>query len=468
MRKIMDYGYDEIITLLCNGISQRKLYFNSHPKVQDCSRDIIEKLKALLIENNKDIFFLGIVEGKLVHDGRYLVGPTILGSKLLDFAEKIHSGGFLIRNTVETEELCEFFSLAAEMRETTESLEEAQGMMRARNILNIEISPVYEDPGWFGQYLFAGEENQCSQSLHGESLKEMIQVNQSLYDTVENAHTQAGCDHSFDMNAIHAVTEKLIRSTKGDFMDMMQIVRYPNYDSYTVGHSVRVALIAVVVAHSLGMDQKFLLDLGTAGLLHDIGKSKISEKILYKQGELFEEEWRDVEAHPYLGARILLENENVSSLALAATWGHHRRFDGKGYPDAPDWVVMNRATAFLHVCDVFEALTAVRPYKEAVTPRRAYEIMLEDTGNCDPAALSALISAIGIYPPGSLVELSSGEQGIVIEAGADIEKPKVKVLRTTESEDTQVQSVCILDLSLDEYSDLSVADLKPAQERAEI
>ena len=72
-------------------------------------------------------------------------------------------------------------------------------------------------------------------------------------------------------------------------------------------------------------------------------------------------------------------------------------------------------------------MTAVRPYKPALSPRRAFEIMAADEGAFHPAALGALVRSLGLYPPGTSVELSSGERGVVLLAGADLERPKVRV-----------------------------------------
>ncbi len=438
---------DELVIHMSNGIGQRKLYFASHPRVLACSREFTQKLKAFLEESGKECFFLGIVGGKLVHNGRYLVGPTIVGRRLVAFTECLQSGGLLFNGKIEPGEVCELFNLAAELTEPVKSLEEARGMLKARGVDNIEISPAYEDQQWFGQYHYDGTEdweNGIPGGCDGESA---IPVYQSLFNTVEVAHRRAGGDHELDVDGARTVTGEMLKTIQGNFMDIMQLVRYPDFDSYTLGHSVRVSLIAVLVGHSLGMNQEFLLELGTAGLLHDVGKSKISEDILFKPGELDKEERRIIMSHPRLGAQILLENREASPLAIGAAWGHHLRHDKKGYPAATQWTVTNRVTELLHVCDVFEALTAVRPYKQALTPRRAYEVMLKDQGGYEPGILAAFVSAMGLYPPGSRLALSNGQQGVVVAAGSDIDKPKVRITHDVGGEVLPNQGGGILDLS---------------------
>lgn len=85
-------------------------------------------------------------------------------------------------------------------------------------------------------------------------------------------------------------------------------------------------------------------------------------------------------------------------MQLASAWGHHIRYDGGGYPKPPPWAVYSHVTALLHICDVFEALTAVRPYKPSISPLSAFGIMAQDKGDFDPALFFAFVSALGIYP----------------------------------------------------------------------
>jgi putative nucleotidyltransferase with HDIG domain len=232
-----------------------------------------------------------------------------------------------------------------------------------------------------------------------------------------------------DIDSARSVSEYLLHSTRDSFTDMIQLMHYPDYDSYTVGHSVRVAALAVHLGERLGLPEPDLLELGAAGLLHDVGKSKIPDEILFKPGRLSREEFTVMQSHARLGAEILMEHKTATPMDIAAAWGHHLRHDGGGYPEAPPWGTRSGITSLLHVCDVFEALTAIRPYKAPMTPREAYGIMFKDAGAFDPAILHAFVTTLGLYPPGNHVRLSDGRRGVVLTAGADIERPTVKLMR---------------------------------------
>jgi putative nucleotidyltransferase with HDIG domain len=450
-------GYDELVILLCTGISQRKMYFDEHPKVAACGEDFILALRELLHADGKESFFLGVVDGKLVHNGRYLVGSSIVGRRLITFAGQLRSGGFLFSRALEPSELRDLFTLAAQLAEPLLDIKEARTLLEARGLRHISLSPPYEDPAWFGQFLFDGAEAWGGEMIDGSALAPMLPIYQSLFGAVESAHHVAGSRREPDVAGLRGLSEQLLQTGADGLMDLMQLVRYPDYDSYTVGHSVRVAMIAVLVGRRLGLAAPLLVELGTAGLLHDVGKARIPEEILYKPGPLTLEERQIIRSHATHGAHILLESRDAGPLGVAAAWGHHLRHDGGGYPASAPWAVCGGATSLVHVCDVFEALTAVRPYKLAMTPRRAYEIMLQDRGAFDPALLAAFVAAMGIYPPGSRVRLSNGEHGIVVAAGAAVDRPRVKVSRGADGRPLPPDAQRIVDLALPAAGSLSVS-----------
>ena len=155
-------------------------------------------------------------------------------------------------------------------------------------------------------------------------------------------------------------------------------MHYPDFDTYTVGHSVRVALLAVLVGHNMKLDDELLLELCMAGLLHDVGKSQIPDEILFKPGRLDEDERTLMETHAQIGAEILMGHHQASPLAIAGAWGHHLRHDGGGYPDAPEWAARHFLTTLLQVCDVFEALTVIEKREILKTLSREIGAILDD------------------------------------------------------------------------------------------
>ena len=454
--------FDDLVSLLSSGLGMRRLYFRNHQKVRAVAEQFTSNLHRLLEEVGKDAFFVGLVDGKLVLSGRFLIGPTLLGKKLVDFAEALDCGGILFRRGLVGEDVLGLLDLAAELKGFGGGLKEARKMMEARGIRNVELSPPYEDAGWFGQFFFEGQEEWGSDPALEPSVEASMRTYQSLFDTVEVTHGRARSGEEIDVAGARTVSEALIDTAQGDFTDILRLVRYPDYDTFTVGHSVRLALLAVLVGHRAGLPREFLAELGTAGLLHDVGKAHIPDEILFKPGRLDEEERRIINTHAPIGAQVLLESSDASPVAIGAAWGHHIRHDGGGYPDRPPWAVVSKVTALIHVCDVYEALTAVRPYKLPVSPRRAYEILLEERAAFDPGILTWFVKAMGVYPPGNVVKLTSGEMGLVLTAGAHVDQPTIRITHDSLGLALPGSEQWLLDLSSPQADGQSIAGIVTA------
>lgn len=452
--------FDDLVMLLNAGISQRRMYFGNHPKVQACAGQFVQDLRELLRASGQEAFFVGVADGKLIHEGHYLLGSTIAGRKLIDFAERLRCGGFLFRADVAPAEMTALFDAAAALEEPVASLAAARALLAQRGVTRVQLSPPHTDASWFGARR-DGQAPWAGELVDRPGFEPLVKAYQTLFHLVETTHGQARGDRPPDADAARVASEQMIQRCEGGFTDVMQIVRYPDYDTYTVGHSVRVAMIAVLVGTQLGLERAILTELGAAGLLHDVGKAKVPEEILFKTARLDRFERSIVEKHAEIGARLIIEDRRAGPYAVAAAWGHHLRHDGGGYPPCAPWSVRSQVTELIHLCDVFEALTAVRPYKAAHAPRRAYELMLEDPGEFDPAMLRLFVRTLGLYPPGSRVVLSSGERAVVVAPGPRLDQPRVQLTHARTGEALRGDARAVVPLGPGDRSGLAVARLLP-------
>ncbi len=421
----MASNLDTMLIMLGRGIAQRRLYFAKHPRVRELGDQFTSQLADYFAETGERSFFLGVVDGQLVHEGRALHGPSVMAGALVHFVERCHAGGIVFNAATTSQEVQDFVTIAATETEVPESLQDARVLLAERGIVNIELAAEYKDP----LLVDADDERRAWQGREtcDHDLPSPVLVYQALFDVVTAANACATTGRTLDIDGARAACEHLIRCAQSNFTDMMQLMQYPDYDSYTVGHSVRVAALTVYVGDQLGLNAKQLLILGTAALLHDVGKSRIPDEILFKPGKLDPDEYAVMQSHARLGAELLLEHRNITPVDVAAAWGHHLRHDGGGYPAMPSWAARSPGVALIQICDVYEALTAVRPYKKPMSPLRAFEIMLGDQGAFDPGLLAAFVGRLGLYPPGSEVRLSDGRFGTVTVPGPDIASPTVRV-----------------------------------------
>lgn len=163
---------------------------------------------------------------------------------------------------------------------------------------------------------------------------------------------------------------------------------------FTSGHSKRVALYSDLIAEELGMEPRRKRWLVRGALLHDVGKLGISNEILDKNGKLDDEEWLAMKNHPVLGQHILSRIDAFSGIAAIAM-NHHEKLNGKGYPNGIGADEIDLDTRIVTVADIFDALTADRPYRAAMPTSKALSIMREEVGTAlDVDCFDALASAI--------------------------------------------------------------------------
>jgi HD-GYP domain-containing protein (c-di-GMP phosphodiesterase class II) len=208
-----------------------------------------------------------------------------------------------------------------------------------------------------------------------------------------------------------------------------------DYDDYTYTHSVNVAVLSLCLGNRIGLSRNSLEDLGICALFHDLGKVEIPLEILGKAGELNTGEWRTMEKHPLASVRQILRlnaTHDLKSKIMLAPFEHHIKFDLTGYPRIHSKRRISLFGRILHITDVYDAITSPRPYRPtSLSPDKALCAMLEGSGaDFDPVLLKVFATMLGTYPVGSLLELDTGEIGIVADypLGSGGAKPRIILL----------------------------------------
>lgn len=192
------------------------------------------------------------------------------------------------------------------------------------------------------------------------------------------------------------------------------------HHEYTYMHSVNVGILSVCIGVKLNLKHADLIQLGTAGILHDIGKKDIPVEILDKPGKLSNEEFQLIKNHPEQGYEMLKDTIELSSITKVGVLQHHERFDGSGYPKGLLGEKICMFGRILAVADTYDAMTSDRAYRTAYLPSETVEFLMS-VGNhlYDSQIIEKLLKCIAVYPLGSCVELSDGSKGIVIKNYSD-------------------------------------------------
>lgn len=215
----------------------------------------------------------------------------------------------------------------------------------------------------------------------------------------------------------------------------LNLARLKNIDDYTYLHSVAVSGLMIALGKVLGLNEKDLKDAGVAGLMHDVGKALIPNEVLNKPGKLTDEEFAIIKDHPRKGWEVLNVAEGANDIALDVCLHHHERVDGTGYPERISGEKLTLFARMGAVCDVYDALTSNRCYKNGWEPAETIRKMAEwQEGHFDKTVFHAFVKTIGIYPSGTLVRLKSGRLAIVIEqSNKSLLTPVVKAFFSTKS-----------------------------------
>jgi HD-GYP domain-containing protein (c-di-GMP phosphodiesterase class II) len=288
-----------------------------------------------------------------------------------------------------------------------------------------------------------------------------LQSKRAVISMFEEARMGKAVDTGGAQKLVEEITDSVARNPGA----LISLARLKTADDYTYMHSVAVCAMMVALAKQLGLDDKQVRIAGLAGLMHDLGKAMIPMEILNKPGKLSTAEFEIVKQHPKEGHALLLTGTDVDPLVLDVCLHHHEKTDGSGYPKGLKAEEISLFAKMGAVCDVYDAITSNRPYKAGWDPAESLRRMAEwAKGHFDIQVFQAFVKSLGIYPIGSLVQLSSGRLGVVVEqTGKSLTMPSVKVFFSTKSNMRIIPEV--IDLSRPGSSEKIVSREDPAKWR---
>jgi putative nucleotidyltransferase with HDIG domain len=246
---------------------------------------------------------------------------------------------------------------------------------------------------------------------------------------IHNIMSDVRLGKQVQVEAVEPIVEHMTESILRNSGALLSLCRVKNKDDYTFQHSVSVCALLVTFCHAVGLDPQTIHSAGVGGLLHDIGKVRIPDKILNKPGPLTDDEFKTMKNHVVSSREILDATPGISEISILVAHQHHERHDGSGYAQGLKGDEISTIGRMAAICDVYDAITSNRVYHKGMAPHEALRKIFEwSKFHFDPLLVQQFMRAIGIYPVGTLVMLESGRIGVVLEqAESSLLQPLVKV-----------------------------------------
>lgn len=231
-----------------------------------------------------------------------------------------------------------------------------------------------------------------SKSEIGSARKSVQEVGPHLRHVLDDARVN-GC---FADEAASSAVERIMLETLDNAGALIAVAKLKEKDEITFLHSLAVSALMIAFGRALGHAQDDVRVMGLGGLVHDLGKMVIPDEILNKPGKLTVEEMDLVRAHPQKGYEMVAKAGSAPHEVLDICRFHHERYDGGGYPDRLSGRKIPYVARVAAICDVYEVLTTIRPYKPAFSQPEAINMMMNSPGHFDQKLLSAFVSKMVI------------------------------------------------------------------------
>jgi putative nucleotidyltransferase with HDIG domain len=237
-------------------------------------------------------------------------------------------------------------------------------------------------------------------------------------ETIEWMHEQVKARNQLPLLEAESVVRSLAVAMHGDQEMLLPLLSLREFDEYTTTHSLNVSVLTMALAEAMGMGARDVRAFGVAGLLHDLGKTRIPLEVLNKPGKLTDDERSVMQGHTIEGARIILEGDRDLDLAAAVAYEHHIMIDGGGYPHRRIARKCHCASTLVHVCDVYDALRTHRPYRVAWETAAVLDYIEQGAGtDFDPDIARTFVDLMrrmeGRIEHATLADLRSGVHAAV-------------------------------------------------------
>ncbi|HEY3247326.1 MAG TPA: HD domain-containing phosphohydrolase [bacterium] len=399
-----------IIHLLEDARRQMRTHLLGHPEANEAVHALAAEINGALGDGGSIRFDL--IDGALYLDAQRLLDESVYAAELVSDLVAEHVGVLEFTGRVPFDELATFVELLARVSRQEGALAQ---MMAAADITHIRVASVHE-----------------RHDVRGPAQIDPREVYRVGLRTIGGVNYEAAQGETLDLRSTRLLVSSMVDVVLRDPYAFTGLAALRQYDEDTSHHSINVAALALMIGLHLRLDEPMLQALGTAALLHDIGKMNTPRTVLRRPGPLGPQERVGVDRHPVFGAQLLQHLGGPAKAALIVALEHHVDYDLSGYPSITGRRRPHLFTRIIAVADFFDAVTSARrTYRRPMLPDQAMRAIVLNAGTkFDPAIAAIALNLLGAYPVGSVVQLSSREVAVVYRAtdGAPF-LPQVRIVK---------------------------------------
>ncbi|MGE5471755.1 MAG: HD-GYP domain-containing protein [Bacteroidota bacterium] len=302
-------------------------------------------------------------------------------------------------------------------------------------------------------------------SEHAIALAHELGYMEPRFDDLQNA-----LQHSFqavvaekeiDLGSVREGVRDMSGSLQRNPDALLWLLRLKRMDQYSFDHAMDVSVNLLMLGTHIGWRGTRLIELGMAGLLQDVGKTQLPVDILAKTAPLSDSEKTLIKSHVASSLEILVAQATLPPEVLVIVSRHHERWDGSGYPRGLEFNKLGLAAEMAGLVDSFCAMLKNKPYRSALGHQEALEELYKMRDQqFSPALMEQFVQCVGLYPVGTLVELSSGEVGVVIQQNR-VQRSRPRVLVMLDADKQQVRGYQVIDLHDERHRSCRVARALP-------
>lgn len=391
------------------------LYPPSHPLVVQSVQDLVDGVAAIMDLGFEEVT-VNVYKATLFIENQVLPEESVTYRKLItDLLARGISAvtlrlGFTAIDAAAVADLLNATDVTG--------IEQARGFLEHRGAVNVEVA----------------ETTDLDDTVREAEERENKMEGRETYDRgialMRDVETQAKLGKVFEVEPLQQMVSSLLDTLFKDPAAVLGLTAIKSHDDYTLNHSINVCILSISLGAALGLDSESLKSLGLSALLYDLGKVRIPEDILAKEGPLTADEWQIVRSHTTEGADLLKRIQLVDQMPMVVAYEHHQRHDLQGYPPPVGPQEQHLFSKVVALCDAYDAMTTRRPFRREIRPDKALAVLMQGRDKAyDPSVTKALVAMLGIYPMGAVVRLTDDTTAVVFRVNKDdLLRPRVKRL----------------------------------------